>query len=624
MVNSSLLTLSIGPVQSFIEQARRAEDLYAGSQILTRLMLAAHQALGSVEHTVIYPIRFETTGPESLTHKLLVVLPADAESIASHLEQEIRQTWADLATSAWETLSRYAAPDEAQWRRQLQQLPEIYWTLTPYDDSQYASAFPQAGRDFAARKMVRNFEQFAEVGPKCTVCGERAALHSAGDAGARDYWQAVANHPEVGEAKLRPEGRERLCAVCAVKRFASLEQTFPSVSEVAAAPFKQQLLAYMQAGTEDIETSLRSPLNNLRQQLKLLQIPRLRQPTIPALQPDQAAAIWREPAEIVGHYDGEWFYPETYGRMLTEAKTLSAAYIRQAEEAAVQLLQAVRKLKIAPHRPSPYYAILYADGDKMGQQLFDAAAKGKEHHIEISRILARFAAEFTRDKVEKHAGQLVYAGGDDVVALLPAVEALPAANALRQAYQQQMNRVLDNPTMSAGVAIVHHLTPLTLALQMARRAEKAAKKQFNRNAVAVAFHKRSGEDVLVGGHWQPSGSGEFDTVGLLDVFKQHIFDKKLSGGLGYDILAEADVLPEAAWEAELKRLLRRNIMVTEKTPVVNKLTPLLLQLTRSIEIRENGESQEKDGPNSRLSPLTMAARWLILMRFLAQEGETDG
>ncbi len=48
------------------------------------------------------------------------------------------------------------------------------------------------------------------------------------------------------------------------------------------------------------------------------------------------------------------------------------------------------------------------------------------------------------------------------------------------------------PTLSAGLAVVHHLTPFDAALEVARRAEKDAKK--TRDALTILVDKRGGAE----------------------------------------------------------------------------------------------------------------------------------
>ncbi len=646
----SLLSLTIGPVQGFIAQARRAEDLFAGSELLSRLMAAAHNRLNQPDCQILYPRRLGQQGnPESLTHKLLAQVPGDDEAVhlAGQIEQDIRAEWVRLADTAKESLNRYAPPEETIWTEQIKQLPEIYWTVTPWEGGKsYANVFEQAGRDLAARKVLRNFGSIKETGPKCTICGERAALHSPGKS-AREYWGNLAEH--LPTAKLRPDGKEALCAICAVKRFAKLEQrdNYPSVSYIAVAPFKKALIQQMNQLTSD--SALFTRFSEHLQTLQLLkaQVSTVSLSVIPALSNVEVGWGWQDIRKEFLRYDGEWLLPETYERLTADPGSLPPNTIQQAQDAVAKLLKVAKDIEsLSPHRPSPYYAILFADGDQMGKQLSETAKEGKERHIQISETLAHFAASEARQIVEqKYTGRVIYAGGDDVLALLPTVEALPAANELRKRYYDTLKSVMPEPYMSVGIAIVHHLTPLKLALAAARTAEQAAKKRFDRKAIAVSFHKRSGEELLLGAKWEfeldTDPKQMIEAVILVDDIRQRFMAQKreaygLSSSLAHALLDEAyfldgegkNALPPAAKHAEIQRLLIRHaashLSKEGKLTQAQVLAPRLVNLAeKGIPSPKQGAKDEKCKPDLNGEPsLVMLARWLLLMRFLAQKGES--
>ena len=139
---------------------------------------------------------------------------------------------------------------------------------------------------------------------------------------------------------------------------------------------------------------------------------------------------------------------------------------------------------------------------------------------------------------EAFDGRLIYAGGDDVVALLHADTALECGKALRLAFTgHQVNGpdgkvLLHSPhtgflssedwkddngrpipfivpgpatDVSVGIAIAHFKAPLQDVVRAAQAAEKRAKKQLDRKAVAVTLFKRSGETVEWGCKWDSGG-----------------------------------------------------------------------------------------------------------------------
>ncbi len=205
----------------------------------------------------------------------------------------------------------------------------------------------------------------------------------------------------------------------------------------------------------------------------------------------------------------------------------------------------------------------YANPDNKQQDLLEARRPlSPSYHIQFSEALSNFALFCARPIVEVFDGRLIYAGGDDVVALLPADTALACARALRAAFQgdpslesrlrdavsrlpvgrqhffQQMAQngsllkcpapgflvsgdlpadhnaqpvpfIVPGPAAdcSIGIAIAHHRAPLQDVVRAALLAEKRAKnpKKSNRSAVAVTLFKRSGETNEWDFKWESGG-----------------------------------------------------------------------------------------------------------------------
>lgn len=148
----------------------------------------------------------------------------------------------------------------------------------------------------------------------------------------------------------------------------------------------------------------------------------------------------------------------------------------------------------------PYFAVLVADGDRMGQLL--SKHERVDAHQRVSAQLDAFARH-AQEIVREHGGQPVYSGGDDVLALLPVTTAVACARALAGSFAEHLGVPFAVPdpdtSLSVGVAIVHHLEPLSVALQRGRAAEKDAK--VDRNALSVALHTRGGSPLTVRQVW---------------------------------------------------------------------------------------------------------------------------
>jgi CRISPR-associated protein Cmr2 len=199
--------------------------------------------------------------------------------------------------------------------------------------------------------------------------------------------------------------------------------------------------------------------------------------------------------------------------------------------------------------PQPYYAILHADGDKMGA-LIETKNSADEHRT-FSSKLSSFASG-VEAIVKKHHGFKIYSGGDDVLAFLPVNTAIACARELAEAF-------LKDASLSVGIAIVHYREPLSLSLDYARAAEKAAKNKGDKNPdnhgnrLAVALHTRGGAPMIVVEPWNKP-----ELEKLLEFYQGQ---ESVSRGVPYELKQLArewlPELPAKALQAEVLRIVKR-------------------------------------------------------------------
>ncbi len=173
-----------------------------------------------------------------------------------------------------------------------------------------------------------------------------------------------------------------------------------------------------------------------------------------------------------------------------------------------------------------YLAVLMMDGDKMGETL--SKFQTQAEHQDFSRKLKAFAGG-VEAVVKAYEGKLIYAGGDDVLAVLPATRSLACARALRKAFGAQVEG-----EVSAGLAVGSTKVPLQLIIEAARQAEQRAKHDYGRGALALTVKKRSGEELRWGAKWDEGGMALF--ADLLEAHREEAnkesrFAYKLAGFL---------------------------------------------------------------------------------------------
>ncbi|NMC34072.1 MAG: type III-B CRISPR-associated protein Cas10/Cmr2, partial [Veillonellaceae bacterium] len=278
----------------------------------------------------------------------------------------------------------------------------------------------------------------------------------------------------------RVQRGEFLCGVCLLKRHGKRgsEEYFFSTSHVAALPLLERLTGQHRPFVEEYFGKLKEL----------------------GISPDDLDTV-RPPHPVFGPHDGHLLYEERFREFFFKEKEK----VLLAQKA----LREFREKAFDDKKPLPYYALLIADGDHMGKVI--DAQRTPEKHRELSRIQSSFAVE-ARRIVRENKGSLVYSGGDDVLALIPLHKVLDCACSLSEAFRLRLAGFKGDddgkeisPTLSIGIAVAHHLEPLSDVLEMARRAEKAAKSVPGKNALAVTLSKRSGSERTVKGTW-----GELD------------------------------------------------------------------------------------------------------------------
>lgn len=646
-MSKAYLLVSIGPVQRAITQARRTQDVFMGSRMLSYL---ARVGLNVVQPPAQIISPRSDLDATSIPNHLFIQCDSEeaAQALSIDIYNAISTAWVvDLGeqTRRHFEATAHVTANRDIWDRQVGYFDdtqqrwvhpwlEFYAVIVP-DTGQYLSDYEKAQRLLSARKMVRDFIAVNEPGDKCSVTGEHEALHdqpsgSASSRQIREYWDQV--RAAQRNLSILSKG-ERLCALSVIKRMVHevmsdelAPERFPSTSSIASAVFRAALVAHW----DDLKQPLGDYLHELEAlfsrmdsswyelyfrregQLNPIYLPYIRDiatNTVPETDIELFTALCS--------LDGDFLYQEGLQAAAIKEYTRSQALptdqqLRPAREALNALYQAAKLCGI--QRPSSYLAVLSMDGDHMGRLKFYDAID----HTDFSQALADFAQTTVLNTIEhEHPGRVVYAGGDDVLALLPAEDALAAAEELREKFAEEFKaRELH---VSVGIAYVHRTHPLQAAIREAKEAQNRAKRDFGRNAVAAALLQRSGEPLHMGMKWEVAVNGQ--TVSLAHVV-QNLVDamvrRQVSRSLPYDLhtmiyaMADSNVSSGARWD-EFMRMFKRRCQ--------NKLDGTTLAFS-IFTLAESLAMIEHDAGDPVRLGWEEIENWLRLARFLAgEEGE---
>jgi CRISPR-associated protein Cmr2 len=578
-----LFLVSIGPVQEFIASARRTRDLHFGSWFLSELSRAAAQAINAQQGaSLIFPApeneKWLQSGHEFMVaNRILARVGQDPGELAKLVRTAVFQRLHEIRDQAYHAMRdkktgiSFLGDRQAIAYRQIDDLVELVWVALPYEGKRYHHVRVQVETLMAARKNTADFQRVAwgEEVPKSSLDGQLESVipenayppRTASPAVKRDMLQRLYHRYGIaGQA-------ERLSGVDLLKRAGStaFERHFPSTSHMAVLPFLQRMQRIDASAKPQLHKKWDVYVNELNDL---------------ALFPTRGPVASNHP--ILGHHDGALLFesrlPDVLGIPSTDGT--SNKEILQAQDALQTFYHALdeqfSKVKLGRTRPSTYYALLQADGDSMGELIDALAEQGYEQHRMLSQALSRFAAS-VRTIVEKHQGALIYSGGDDVLALLPLHTILACAVALKTRFSDALKDLAVHvdrqpPTLSMGIAIVHHLDSLREARRLAHRAEQQAKQVDGKNALAIIVSKRGGEDYAVVGKW--------DNIDIrLSQLLMYCRAASLPVGMAYELrdlnlrLSVPTTDPQYETLQEVIRLDTLRILLRKLTVPAGKLSP---------------------------------------------------
>ncbi len=540
-----LIAIALGPVQEFISSARRFRDFFAGSRLLSE---AAARAAGSLAEAIgpqnlIFPApesldELKTLGEAGIPNVLFAKLPPGFDPVRLG-EKALEAARAYLKEKAEEAFGPHR--EHLRFQEALEQVEDLlegYYAYLPLQGG-YAKTRRRLMALLAARKATRDFRPVSWGAP----------LYKSSLDGARESVLAFKGNEARLRLRLGLREGEHLSGPDLLKRLWEAPP-FLSATHAAALPFWQGVEA--RGAQEVLVKGLEELASLMDEEDRRVPAREARHPVL------RNTPFARFDVRLLYETRLEEFpsLAEDPGRMEEARRRLS------------RLWEELRKRGVkAP--PGTYYALLLADGDRMGETI--DRQETPEVHRALSRSQALGFAQEVGKIVAEHQGGLIYSGGDDVLAVLPLHTALRAAWALAQRFREVMAPYGQGgkpPSLSVGVAVVHHLEHLQDALELVRRAEKLAKEglpggreEEKKNALAVAYSPRSGSELIVRGRWDEEPRLTQRLYRYAGLLRTEEVPAKAAYEL-WALLQEAEEfrLSEEALLAEARRILGRKAM----------------------------------------------------------------
>lgn len=569
-----------------------------------------------------------------------------------------------LDTPAWKLLQKELEVLDDQGKKSV--------FFAPNPGVLYPAVFDLAERVMAAAKASRTFVQTKQEGWRCSLTGENEWL-----ATDREQLRWNQNYrkqqdtlwTEIADKKPSwAKKGEHLSALPAIKR---LWPTLFAEEVEKALELKNKIGRFV------VSTHTMALANQLEQKLDVSITDELK---VKLNQPDYRVALPRKLAKALHKAGGN---ADLIARL---PGWLEAA--RDADDDGKALDDAQREVRqLLGTKVETYYSLIMMDGDRMGailsgdektgttityQQSFhpkvqtgfaeraDRQPLVKQYgdqqraitpnrHLAISGALNDFSQTVVRHVVEEeHLGRLIYAGGDDVLAMLPVTDLLSAMQRLRYAYSghdpeheggrdakgltlhkgfailkdKKLMRMMGGShvgsdgqirpgaTASCGAIIAHHQAPLSAVLRELRSAESRAKNEGGRDAFSLTIVKRSGGALYLTDKWG-------DPVRLLIAMRGFLAADGVSRRAVYHTLEwlNEHELPTNAFDSGMAQSLLTYQLDRQANGDAKKQVPelalRLVELAKSWTVKEEMERIEK------------LRNFLSVAEFLARETRTS-
>lgn len=427
--NNSLFLFTIGPVQSFISQARKTQDFYMGSFILSYLTFKAMELIIDKygPTNIIYPDLYkqplmdlwltknlfkipdfeeELIQIPTIPNRFVAILPITDKNeiitLANEMKLQIRK-WANQAIfSILKELSINYENIKIKIDSQLSEFPEIYWVAIPWRINE-RDLYLEDLKDYFNEDLLNSFQKLwnfasknGENPPNIGLLYELIYSALEKSIGSRK------NLREFNQPSIEEKGRK--CSVCGERDVIFFKETQNKDKFTKYNSYTLDLTGKKEVSPKFIEDGEGlCSVCFLKRTLEIYLEKELSKTFDNLIFPstaEVASADFKEKAlnkakkeyfeyqnkliEILSNIplvsplpklkesfnnknniEGSWFYEEN----LNQKQISKELGISRSEDQIKELTNTLKKLTNKIGKPNPYYAILHLDGDNMGKWL---------------------------------------------------------------------------------------------------------------------------------------------------------------------------------------------------------------------------------------------------------------
>lgn len=606
-----IILFSIGSIQNFIINSRKVSDLFNSSRILSKLISNGMEFIkikGNGE--LLLPQVLEEN--ESLPNYFIMKYESN-KYLGKELEEYIRRNYMDMLmnSSIKTSLEKY----KEQIEKQLDSSLDIYWVEYDLEESfdlndsyKYRQVYYEVYKYFEAVKNIKKFNNICEEGKKCSICGSRNAI-IVNSKNKKEIFgiQKIYKYQDFEEDSLF-KLVERL-------KNKDINLSLDEIKKIKRTAEKNQL------ESKDIDIQLKENemlcgVCLLKRIYKGEKIPSLAQITLSSwVENEKKYGRYNEYKEVIDRLNKEDSSFDDYECMYKENwdKILKNLEIDNKEELKKELIE-----KLSNKNLPKYYCMYRMDIDNLGKWMsgkYKTSDKNLyEYQIDLSQRIYKFFNKLRENYFQGNSKSiLVYAGGDDLLALIPVDEIFKLEQNISTYFEEEVqDGEYKDVTYSKGIFVAHYKTPLGEITRVSKEELEKVKEKFrekvndfdkekNATVISIMTEGYSNRNVYFKNNLNGEQTVEFIFEELVNYFNKDEstyfhdqlqsefwnLDRNIDKGYQRDILLNM-------LEVEQKRLMKRSILkdsITEKKiDEVNKKLINFLEVNSSKELKIDFEN----------------------------------
>ena len=586
-----LFLFTIGPVKDFISQSRKSQDLFAASALLSYLTgIAIEKAIAEFQQgndIIITPFPKSIYKPNRFVAKIEFKNELDLKKIGENIENEVKTAFKAIGNIPFK--NGFIKP--FGFDEQLDDFLEVFWLYCPIEKD-YKTAYRKLFQELASLKSITPFTKFEETGRNCSVDGKYNI---------KVYRKNFIK--KTGEEKLEIYEKN------GIKRYSKLYQEITGVNVIGCQNNEHLSIWHIQEGEGISAISLIKRIFNPLKPTRLSEPHKFPSTAKISLMnwidkvkdlnefkgySEKVICEKKSKNNIFSHSDDQLYYRDNIEQIVNNIDNTKTQEV-------ISLHKVITDKMVDAKITEPftkYYALIRFDGDNMGDWLLGDLlideVNMEEFHREFSKCVDCFATKINKF-ITAPRGQVIYAGGEDFMAMVNIHHLFNVMNEIRILFRTEINDKLasfkkdsnQEMTISLGIAIAHYKQPLPMVLDRAKEMENKAK-YSGRIRFAIGIMKHSGNVLETILPWNIDSKETL--TDLIDVFSNIENDNFSTAFVRniYDGFEKCGFeMPEYLVESKIKLYVPQAINVEDKSGA--KKSRMIKNVTNLSKISNNND-----------------------------------